>query len=294
MKALQFILPPLPYYIYSGSGVMEAGQKHASRRNIEVFDMLFVTGGCLYMYEEEREYAVRPDHVLILRPDQTHGATQECMEATTYFWLHFQTEGAWEAMEEVPHSPACDGGEAAVASPLPFAPRPFLVALPQFGKPLQPDRVREVLLQLQDLREGIPEPNTPWKEQMLFQQLFHHLSVSADQNGQSPAAACAERAAAYLRRHYRDDIKAQSLGDSLNFHPVYIARCMQKQFGCSPIEYLTRYRIDQAKLLLHQTDLPISRIAEEVGFRQAAYFAACFSRYEGMSPRRYRQQFFCH
>lgn len=291
MKALQFTLPPLPYYIHSGSGTMEAGQKHASRRNIEVFDLLFVTGGCLYMYEEEREYAVRPEHVLILRPDRTHGATKECMEATTYFWLHFQTEGAWEALEDLPHSTAFDS-EAAVASP--FAPRPFLLTLPQFGKPLQPERLREVLLHLQELQEGIPEPNTPWKEQMLFQQLFHLLSVSAEQNDLSPAAACAERAAAYLRRHYRDDIKAQSLGGSLNFHPVYIARCMQKQFGCSPIEYLTRYRIEQAKLLLHQTDLPISRIAEEVGFRQAAYFAACFSRYEGISPRAYRQQFFCH
>ncbi|GAC43483.1 helix-turn-helix transcriptional regulator [Paenibacillus popilliae] len=293
MKALQFTLPPLPYYIYSGAGMMEPGQKHASRRNIEVFDMLFVTGGCLHMHEEKREYAVHPDHVLILRPDQTHGGTKECGKPTTYFWLHFQTEGAWEALEDVPSSHAFDGCEAAMASPSSFAPRPFLVTLPQFGKPLQPDRLREVLLQLQEFQEGIPEPNTPWKEQMLFQQLFHLLSVSADPTDLSPAAACAERAAAYFRRHYREDIKVQALGNSLNFHPVYIARCMQKQFGCSPIEYLTRCRIEQAKLLLHQTDLPISRIAEEVGFHQAAYFAACFSRYEGMSPRRYRQQFFC-
>ncbi|MNR59015.1 Arabinose operon regulatory protein [compost metagenome] len=66
---------------------------------------------------------------------------------------------------------------------------------------------------------------------------------------------------------------------------------MQKEFGCAPFDYLMRFRIEQAKLQLLQTDLPIARIAEEVGFNQAAYFASCFSRYEGLSPRRYRQRF---
>lgn len=78
-----------------------------------------------------------------------------------------------------------------MASPSSFAPRPFLVTLP----PLQPDRLREVLLQLQEFQEGIPEPNTPWKEKMLFQQLFHLLSVSADPTDLSPAACRSNSAA---------------------------------------------------------------------------------------------------
>ncbi|WP_375782039.1 AraC family transcriptional regulator [Paenibacillus baekrokdamisoli] len=32
-------------------------------------------------------------------------------------------------------------------------------------------------------------------------------------------------------------------------------------------------------------------MAEEVGFNQAAYFTSCFSKYEGLSPREYRQLF---
>ncbi|MNW15442.1 Arabinose operon regulatory protein [compost metagenome] len=52
-----------------------------------------------------------------------------------------------------------------------------------------------------------------------------------------------------------------------------------------------RHRIEQAKLLLLQTDLAIALVAEEVGFKQAAYFTACFARLEGISPRKYRQRF---
>ncbi|UQZ85178.1 DNA-binding transcriptional regulator AraC [Paenibacillus konkukensis] len=65
---------------------------------------------------------------------------------------------------------------------------------------------------------------------------------------------------------------------------------MQKEYGVPPFEYLLRYRIEQAKLLL-QTDLSVARIAEEVGFNQAAYFASCFTRAEGISPRTFRKQF---
>ncbi|MNE95133.1 Bifunctional transcriptional activator/DNA repair enzyme AdaA [compost metagenome] len=81
------------------------------------------------------------------------------------------------------------------------------------------------------------------------------------------------------------------LGDCLNFHPVYIARCMNREYGCSPMEYLLRYRIEQSKLLLMQTSFPISRIAEEVGFNQAPYFSSSFMKLEGISPRQYRQRF---
>lgn len=134
-------------------------------------------------------------------------------------------------------------------------------------------------------------PSVKWKQQLVFQEVIEHLSASMEADGPSPSILCAEQAASYLREHYRDSITAQELGDSINFHPVYIARCMQKEFGCAPFDYLMRFRIEQAKLLLLQTDLPIARIGEQVGFNHAAYFTSCFAKYESISPRKYRQRF---
>ncbi|MNP24405.1 HTH-type transcriptional regulator YesS [compost metagenome] len=129
------------------------------------------------------------------------------------------------------------------------------------------------------------------KQQALFQDVIMLLSASLGSDGPSPQSACAEQAAAYLREHYREPFSAKNLGESTNFHPVYIARCMQKVFGCSPSAYLIRLRVEHAKEQLLQTDLPIERIAEEVGFNHAAYFTACFTRIEGLSPRKFRQWF---
>jgi len=130
-----------------------------------------------------------------------------------------------------------------------------------------------------------------FKQQILFQELLRQLASGIESQLSTPAAACAEQAAAYLRSRYREEITARSLGDALNFHPVYIARCMHREYGLSPAAYLMRYRIEQSKLLLMQTDFPIARIAEEVGFNQTPYFSSCFLKTEGISPRRYRQRF---
>lgn len=117
------------------------------------------------------------------------------------------------------------------------------------------------------------------------------LSASLESDRSTPSIACAEQAAAYLRSHYREKITAHDLGESLNFHPVYVARCMNKEYGVSPMDYLLHYRIEQSKLLLMQTDFTIARVAEEVGFNQAPYFSSCFLKIEGISPRQYRNRF---
>ena len=167
----------------------------------------------------------------------------------------------------------------------------FQIQVPQFVRLLQPGKMLEVLHQLVQLNQSAHLAGAKWKQQVLFQDVIEQLSASNEVDSSTPSAVCAEQAAAYLRRHYREEITAQALGENMNFHPVYIARCMQKEYGCSPMEYLLQYRIEQAKLMLLQTDRSISRIAEEVGFNQAAYFTSCFSKLEGISPRKYRQRF---
>jgi YesN/AraC family two-component response regulator len=155
----------------------------------------------------------------------------------------------------------------------------------------QPQKAFDLIDQLTSLNEGLNMHQIRWQQQVLFQELLQRISASMQIQTTNTSRQCAELAAAYLRRHYQEEITAAQLGENTNFHPVYIARCMHRQFGCSPMEYLQRYRIDQSKLLLLQTDYSIARVAEEVGFNQGAYFTSCFTKFEGISPSKYRQRF---
>ncbi|MEF2966186.1 AraC family transcriptional regulator [Paenibacillus sp. M1] len=292
---IEFTAPPLPHYIISGFSPIPAGGKHPSRKNIGAFDLLVVTRGCLYVGEEDRRYEITEGHALILRPDSYHYSYAECQEECLHYWLHFQILGDWRVIEDeeyyLHHGRYSEGEVQGYISPPPFETTPYTVALPQFTKLAQPKKLAEVIDELNEMSRHIHRAGVRLKQQALFQEVIILLSASLGSTAPSPQSACAERAASYLREHYREPFSAQKLGESINFHPVYIARCMQKVFGCSPSAYLLRLRIDQAKLLLIRTDLPVERIAEEVGFNQAAYFTASFTRMEGLSPRKYRQRF---
>ncbi|QUL54189.1 helix-turn-helix domain-containing protein [Paenibacillus tritici] len=292
MNPLLFRIPPLPHYIASGFNHCQPGYQHRSRQHIKVFDLLVVRQGSLYIGEEDQRFVVKEGDALILRPDCHHFGTGGCKEETSYYWLHFQT-----FHDSPPLSVAGpdSGNPNESAGELPasfFNISSFHLLLSQFVTLLQPDKVYEVLTRLEQLQDTAHLEAVRFSQQILFQDILQHLAASVNpEHRSSQSTVCAEQAASYLRAHYREEITTAMLGDSLNFHPVYIARCMNKEYGCSPMEYLLRYRIGQSKLLLMQTSFPIAGIAEEVGFNQASYFSSSFMKLEGLSPREYRQRF---
>jgi len=68
-----------------------------------------------------------------------------------------------------------------------------------------------------------------------------------------------------------------------------LMRVFRKGTGQSPIEYLLRLRIQKSMELLRNTDLPITEIAMEIGFRDSNYYARQFRRTTGKSPRIFRR-----
>jgi len=285
MPAIEFTALPLPHYIRAGYSLAGPGRKHPERYAIGEFDLLVVAQGCLYVGEENRHYEVSEGRALILRPDLHHYPTAECKEPTAVYWLHFHTAGSWRMTHD-------DGDpEEAPAPGRMFRMQQFRIRVPQFSRLQQPAKMYELLRQLVALERDAHLNWVRWEQQLLFQQVLMMLAAGTGARASHPGAVVADQAASYLRKHFRERLTAKDLSEALNFHPVYIARCMKRQFGCSPMEYLLQYRLDQAKLLLLQTDLAVGRIAQEVGFQQAAYFTSCFVKSEGVTPREYRRRF---
>lgn len=58
--------------------------------------------------------------------------------------------------------------------------------------------------------------------------------------------------------------------------------------GCPPLEYLARFRMNRAEVLLAQPQLSISEIAAQVGFQSEAAFRHAFKRHTGLAPGQLR------
>jgi transcriptional regulator GlxA family with amidase domain len=61
--------------------------------------------------------------------------------------------------------------------------------------------------------------------------------------------------------------------------------------GMSPLEYVHRLRIEEAKQMLETADAPLEDVAAEVGYQDPSFFSRLFRRRVGMTPAHYRRRF---
>lgn len=61
--------------------------------------------------------------------------------------------------------------------------------------------------------------------------------------------------------------------------------------GLTPIAYVQRLRIEDAKRRLERTDAPIDKISWQVGYEDPAFFRRLFKRMTGLAPGAYRKRF---
>ena len=82
-----------------------------------------------------------------------------------------------------------------------------------------------------------------------------------------------------------DTVTLASAAAHFGYHPVYLSKLLPKKTGRTFSEILLASRMRRAKLLLKQTDLPIEKIADMLGYRNSSNFYKAFRRCFGASPR---------
>ncbi|MEK0317824.1 helix-turn-helix transcriptional regulator [Cohnella sp. 56] len=273
--------PPLPHYIVTGLTTFRPGEQHPSRRNLGLYDLLWVVEGALYIGEDDMQWEVTRGQTLLLLPDRFHYAVKPCDTDTTFYWMHFGFGGASGQAESSsgPYYPSRNAWD-----------NPYTIRLLQYASPPEFPIAERHLGKLLDYARKLRH-DTFWQEQQLFMELLGLLDERFGDEGQSPVLKLAEKTEAYLRQHYQAPLTNERLSEALHFHPNYIVRCMKEIYRRTPMEYLHTYRMEQAKLLLVKTDWPVSKIAEHVGFQFAPYFSSCFKQYTGISPLKFRKQY---
>ena len=94
----------------------------------------------------------------------------------------------------------------------------------------------------------------------------------------------------FLKTNFREKITLQTLSEKFFFHEHYICSLFRKFTGVTFSHYLIQLRIEEAKILLETTHLPMRVIAEELCFSDSAYFSRTFKRFCGTTPLGYRRQ----
>ncbi|MDQ8735859.1 AraC family transcriptional regulator [Paenibacillus sp. LHD-38] len=281
---IYFAAPPLPYYLESGVTVHKRGDQHPSRKHLGVFDLIIVENGCLFIGEEERNWDLTAGQTLLLLPDRPHYSVKPSEEKTIFYWVHFLAVGEWQQSELEHASISHDQHYNR------FLTSPYSLHLQKAWSLPYPEQAYRLMRTL-NKAGGERQSSAFWTQQQTFEELLRMMDLRQNDSYTSPSVTLAEKAEAYIKNNYRTEITSQTMADALNFHYNYITRCMKQVYGMTPIDYLSKYRLEQAKLLLLKTEWPVAQIALHVGFENVPYFSNCFTRQIGMPPTKFRKQY---
>ena len=102
-----------------------------------------------------------------------------------------------------------------------------------------------------------------------------------------------EEICSYIQTHYQS-VTTHELMERFHFQRDYFNRLIRKKTGMTYSEYLQNIRLEQAKRLLIETELTISEIAEQVGYRNKGYFYQLFVEKYNMTPGKYKKRMLEH
>lgn len=116
------------------------------------------------------------------------------------------------------------------------------------------------------------------------------LLREVERPGKPVKDSLAGKAAEYMKERYPVIQGIEETAGQLGVSPAHLSRCFRKEMGVSPIEFLTRLKIQSAMNDLLGTEKSVECIARENGFSSGNYFGKVFRRYMGMSPGTYRNR----
>jgi AraC family transcriptional activator of pobA len=91
-----------------------------------------------------------------------------------------------------------------------------------------------------------------------------------------------------LREHVKEQRSVNFYADMLYVTPKHLSMCVKEITGKTCGEIIDEMVVAEAKALLHNSELTIGRVADELNFSDQYFFSKYFKKRTGMSPMNYR------
>ena len=128
---------------------------------------------------------------------------------------------------------------------------------------------------------------------LLRAMLYEVLTLLKKDAVLSPKVTRSDRIARFrylVEEHFLTENSVDFYADKLCITPNYLNRLVEAALGQSTKQYIQCRRIEEAQRLLRYTSLPVTDIAERLGFDTASYFVRVFFHHTSSTPLQYRQQ----
>jgi len=118
--------------------------------------------------------------------------------------------------------------------------------------------------------------------------LDHSLDIA--KRTLTPKESHVKEAKEFISNNFQFPISVQEIADSVNLTTNYLSNIFQETLGLSPKQYLTKYRMDKACMMLLDRKAKVKDVAAKVGYKNQLHFSGEFKKSVGLSPKHYQEK----
>ena len=251
------------------------------------YELIVMTQGTLYLDYNGEHYTVPSGHYLLLppcegEPNMRHGFQPSTCE---FYWLHFATaENKFYKNNPPPLLEAVFDADPDQT-----------LRLPPQGKVPVPDKLVVLMRQLQNnVRAGYPQRALDYETSTVLWELHCQLLLEVhvkDHAQETRPKQMYMDILDYVRANASAGLRVEDVAKHFGYNPKYLSHLFIKLGGMPLKQYILRFRMDNANLLLADTNLSIADIAQRIGYEDAHNFSRAYKKVTGVSPSDYRQAY---
>jgi AraC family transcriptional regulator len=96
------------------------------------------------------------------------------------------------------------------------------------------------------------------------------------------------RVLSYIAENHGREVSLDELASEAAMSTFHFAREFKRATGTTPHQHLLKFRVERAKALLAEGQLPLAEVGLRTGFSHQSHFTRLFRRFTGTTPQTYR------
>lgn len=263
------------------------------RRQLDEYVMYIIVNGEMHLKENDREYILRQNDVIILSPEYEHYGVRatEC----EYYYIHFKGD-IDRLRDENVREEMISQRLLSLKSDEPQNLRENDIIFPNYYHFSTGASVINLICKAGDIisagndkREYYAAKTDCMLLEMLIDYARSYTSELLFETKTSSTKASGKvfDLLNYFNSYYMEEISGDSIEELLDCNFDYLNRVFKQATGKTIFNYLNELRIMKAKQFLENGLHSISDVAEMTGFNDVYYFSKVFKKYAGTTPGKY-------
>lgn len=243
---------------YVSSGLFKSnGTWQHPRITTNTYEIIFMYEGTAYICEENTEYTLQKNDVLILEPNKEHYGFRSSEMFVSFAWLHYRTDVSQ------------------------YKNLKFFTAT-------NPTALKTLFSQCQHM------VNTPGYHAVcadLYAALYMEEVICNNALFSPVQNQLAARIKEYVTLHVEKNLTVKSVAEHFGYHENHVSRIFKSTYGILLKTYIAEQRLEYTRALLTTTLYTVSQIAQMASFKSDNHFIKFFKYHTKLTPTAYRNTY---